>query len=509
MPPNSSTVPGELLESDDATPASASGCPCRALPRSPFTCPESGSSLPAAIVLLRWRPVLCRTPAEGVPVIPVTDYLHQVLALARPLPPRLVPITDALGCVLAEDLVGTFGLPGFDNSAMDGYAVRANEVAEASPQMPVSLPVVADIPAGDTRRHTMSVGQAMRIMTGAPIPQGADTIVPVELTDGGTTTVQIRASARPGQHVRTAGEDIAAGAVVLPAGTRIGPRQLALAASAGAGGAVVHPLPRVAVMSTGDELVQAGTVPDFGQVIDSNAPMLVAAIREAGFAAIPVTGVRDTPEQVLAALREVVDADAEPVDAVVTTGGVSMGAYDAVKEALLTLGTVTFTQVAMQPGKPQGVGVVGERQVPVFTLPGNPVSALVSFEVFVAPALRVMAGRPTFERPMQPAIAAHDFGSPPDKMQFNRVVVDRSSDGDGDGAIRSGVTGSASHDPRPPWRDVIRRPPSVRLAGVGQGSHMFGGLAEADALAVIPVAVTSVAAGDALTCLPLPGGWWG
>lgn len=433
---------------------------------------------------------------------PVIDHLRQVLAAVRPAPARDVPLADALGLVLARDVAGVFPLPGFDNSAMDGYAVRAAEVAAACEQTPVRLPVVGDIPAGDTRRHVLAPGQSMRIMTGAPMPEGADAVVPVELTDGAIATVAIRAGVPPGQHRRRAGEDLEAGATVLRAGTRIGPRQLAVAASAGVVTLHVHPAPRVAVVSTGDELVQPGTVPQFGQVIDSNGPMLVAALREEGFAIRQVTGVRDTAAEVLAVLHRIVDGhgdqtgfDEPPVDAVVTTGGVSMGAYDAVKEALTTLGTVEFTQVAMQPGKPQGFGVIGGRQVPVFTLPGNPVSALVSLEVFVTPALRVMAGRPAFEVPMQPAVAAHDFGSPPERMQFARVVVDRAA------------TPEAPGDPDLPWPDAIR-PPLVRLAGAGQGSHMLGGLAEADALAVVPAAVTKVRAGDALTCLPLPGGWW-
>ena len=451
---------------------------------------------------------------------PVAEQLRRVLGAIRPTPPTDLPPAQALGCVLAQDVIGVYPLPGFDNSAMDGYAVRAADVAIAGSRQPVRLTVAGDIAAGDTRRHVLPPGQSLRIMTGAPMPDGADAVVPVELTDGATGTVTILTPVQSGQHLRRAGEDIQAGAVVLRAGTRVGPRQLALAASAGAARLRVHPRPRVAVVSTGDELVQPGTEPAFGQVIDSNGPMLIAALVEAGFAATLVTGVRDTAAEVIEALHAIVGGPgdaagasvAEPpgfsngpagalVDAVVTTGGVSMGAYDAVKEALTTLGTVEFTQVAMQPGKPQGFGVIGDRAVPVFTLPGNPVSALVSLEVFVAPALRVMAGRPAFEVALQQAVAAHDFGSPPGKVQFARVVVDR--------AAVSGDLRDESCEPDHPWRDPIRRPPPVALAGAGQGSHMFGGLAEADALAVVPAAVSAVRAGDALTCLPLSGGWWG
>lgn len=442
---------------------------------------------------------------------PVEDHLHQVLVLAQPLAARDAPTDAALGCVLAADLAGELPLPGFDNSAMDGYAVRSAEVAGASPANPVTLPVTADIPAGDTRAHVLAPGTVMRIMTGAPIPEGADAIVPVELTDGGTAAVQVRGAVSPGQHRRRAGEDVQAGQLVLTAGTRLGPRQLALAFSVGAVTVSVYPTPRVAVLSTGDELVQAGTRPGFGQVIDSNGPMLVQALRESGFHAEPVIGVGDTVadvRRVLDGLLTVGADDDRGVDAVVTTGGVSMGAYDAVKEALSALGTVEFTQVAMQPGKPQGAGYLRApdgRAVPVFTLPGNPVSALVSLEVFVKPALRVMAGRPPFEVPAQAATAAHDFGSPPDKTQFARVYVDRPDRARGVG----GPPPAADRRPAQPWREPLADPPAVRLAGVGQGSHMMGGLAEADALAVIPAATTQVRAGDLLTCLPLPGGWWG
>jgi molybdopterin molybdotransferase len=272
-----------------------------------------------------------------------------------------------------------------------------------------------------------------------------------------------------GQHVRRAGEDVEAGEVILRAGTLLGPGQIALLAAAGAARAQVVPKPRVVVLSTGDELVEPGKEPGFGQVVDSNSLMLAAAVRAVGATPFRVGGVPDDARQ----LMETLEAQLARADAIITTGGVSMGAFDTVKEVLSQVGTVQFDKVAMRPGMPQGFGVLGAQEVPVFTLPGNPVSALVSFHVFVAPALRAMAGRPEKAWPpgFVPATAAASWQSVEGKMEFTRVVFD---------------------DDR------------VRPAG-GQGSHMLGALAAADALAVVPPEVSQVDEGDELLCLPLLG----
>jgi len=402
-------------------------------------------------------------------VISVEQHLDRILRTVRVIRPFELGVLDAQGCVLAEDVTARGSLPGFTNSAMDGYAVHAADVASATDDDPVVLPVVNDIAAGNTNALSLAQGQTMRIMTGAPMPRGADAVVPVEATDGGVVRVQVRTPSTVGQHVREAGEDVEQGDVVLRQGTLLGPGQIALLAAAGLGRLRVVPRPRVVVLSTGDELVEVGRAPGFGQVVDSNSVMLTAAVTAVGATPFRVGGVRDDARE----LMESLEGQLVRADAIITTGGVSMGAFDTVKEVLSRVGTVQFDKVAMRPGMPQGFGLLGEEQVPVFTLPGNPVSALVSFHVFVAPALRAMAGRPERSYPpgYVPAVAAEPFTSVRGKMEFLRVVLD---------------------DDR------------ARLAG-GQGSHMLGALAEADALAVIPEDVTEVRAGDELECLPLLG----
>lgn len=400
-------------------------------------------------------------------MIPVEEHAQRILAAVRRLPPQRVPVELSAGLVLAEDVRAEVDLPGFTNSAMDGYAVRVADLAGASDDTPVTLTVVSDIPAGDRRRLTIPPGDTARIMTGAPVPQGAEAVVPVELTDGGTERVTVRASVQPGQHVRRAGDDLREGDVVLRAGTRLGPRQVALAAAAGLAELVVTPRPRVVVLSTGDELVPPGQRPGFGEVVDSNGLMVLTALEHLGMQVASRRSVADDADR----LRRMLEETADAADAIVTTGGVSAGAYDTVKAVLSETGTVRFDKVAMQPGMPQGFGLLRDGRVPVFTLPGNPVSAMVSFEVFVAPALRVMAGRSEREEPLVEAAAEHDWTSPAGKLQFARVELARV-----DGGL------------------------SVRLVGAGQGSHILGGLADANALALVPPDTTQVVAGDVLRC---------
>lgn len=405
----------------------------------------------------------------GGPVISVEQHLERILATVQRLPPSRMNLLDAQGCVLAEDIVSLVDLPGFDNSAMDGYAVRLADLEAPEAGTPPVMDVVGDIAAGDTRELTLPAGRVYRIMTGAPMPQGADAVVPVEDTDGGEDLVRVDVLPPPGRHIRRQGEDIHVGDVVARSGTRLGPRQIAVIAAAGHGDVVVIPPPRVVVLSTGDELVNPGQIPGLGQVVDSNSVMLVSAVREMGAVPFRVSGVKDDVETLLSTLQ----SQLLRADAVVTTGGVSMGAFDVVKEGLSRLGTVQFDQVAMQPGKPQGFGVIGKSETPVFTLPGNPVSALVSFEAFVAPALRVMAGRPAREEGLVRAVVSSGWSSPRGKVQYARV-----------------------HLSRTPSRHT------VRLAGA-QGSHVLGGLAGANALAVIPADVSQVSVGDVVSCLPI------
>ena len=348
----------------------------------------------------------------------VEEHRRVVAGLINPRPPVSLPLADALGLVLADDVVAPLSLPGFDNSAMDGYAVLATDVAAAGEDTPVRLPVAEDIPAGRTDIPTLAAGTVHRIMTGAPLPAGATAVVPVEATDGATDTVTIRSAPREGQHIRRAGEDVTAGTTVLRAGQVVTPAALGLAAALGLGELTVLPRQRVLVVSTGTELVGPGVLLQPGQIYESNGVMLAAAVRDAGadVAASPMTG--DDVD----AFRETLRGHAADADLILTTGGVSAGAYEVVKDALGGSGDVEFVKVAMQPGMPQGAGTLDG--VPVVTLPGNPVSALVSFEVFVRPALRAAMGRPDAERPRREAVLTEDLTSPRGKRQFRRGVLD-------------------------------------------------------------------------------------
>lgn len=407
----------------------------------------------------------------------VDEHLADIVRAVGPLPARPFPLDEAHGTVLAEDVYAAAPVPGFDNSAMDGYAVRRADVAAASRERPVTLPVAADLAAGPGEPPPLAPGTAARIMTGAPVPPGADAVVPVEWTDGGTQmpagvpagrTVRIGQAPQPGHNIRRAGEDLAPGGLVLPAGTLLGAAQVGLLAAAGRGGATTHPRPRVAVLSTGSELVAAGRPLRPGQIADSNSHALTAAARAAGAVVHRVGLVPDDAPLLLRMIEEQLDR----VDALVTSGGVSVGAYDIVRQVLTGLGTVAFERVAMQPGMPQGFGVL--RGVPVFTLPGNPVSALVSFEVFVRPALRRLRGLPAEPTGRLQVEVGAPLRSPAGKRSFLRVLVDRRDDGT----------------------------PLARPAG-GQGSHQLAALAAADALLVVPEDVTDVAPGMRLAALPI------
>jgi molybdopterin molybdotransferase len=414
-------------------------------------------------------------------VITVEEHRARCLAaVALPAPVR-VPLLDALGLLLAEDVVSPLVLPPFDNSAMDGFAVRAGDVAGASDDEPAVLPVAAEVAAGSGEPGPLAPRTAVRIMTGAPVPPGSDAVVPVEWTAGwqdgdppGSRVVVHRAPA-PGQFVRAAGGDVDAGEVVLRAGARLSPRHVALLAAVGRDVVAVRPAPRVAVLSTGTELVPVGREPGYGQIHDSNGYGLTAAAREIGAVATYGGIVPDEPPAVRAALQDA----AASADLVLTSGGVSAGTRDTVKEVLTAVGTVRFDKVAMQPGMPQGFGVIGA--TPVFTLPGNPVSSMVSFEVFVRPALLAMLGEPAWERPGVRAAAGIGWSSPPGRRQYVRATI---VEGEG----RAVVTPVGA-----------------------QGSHLAADLAVATCLAVVPEDVTRVEPGDELECRlltsgPVPGG---
>ncbi len=397
-------------------------------------------------------------------LLPVSDHQRLVAELLRPTATETVPLTDAAGRVLAETVTATEPLPAFDNSAMDGYAVRAVDIVAANPDRPVELPVTADIPAGSPIGR-LEPGTAHRIMTGAALPEGADAVVEVEATDGGTETVTIRSAREAGQFVRRAGEDVATGSTALTPGLVIGPAPLGLLTALGVEDVLVRSRPRVLVCSTGSELAEH-PAPRSGQIRDANGAMLAAAVAQAGGVATRQLWVADDVPTFLAAL----DAELDGVDLLLTSGGVSAGAYEVVKDALAPRG-VDFHKVGMQPGMPQGAGRYGD--VPVVCLPGNPVSALTSFEVFVRPALRAALGHPRPGRPVVPAQLTEDLSSPRGKRQFRRGRLDEESG-------------------------------EVRLCGP-PGSGFLGWFARADCLIDIPADVTRLAAGDEVAVWDLMG----
>ena len=402
----------------------------------------------------------------------VEEHLHVVLDGVEPLAPIDHTLLDARTCVLAEDVTAPWPLPAFDNSSMDGYAVIAADLDAASDGKPTELTVVDDVPAGYRASVPVREGTAIRIMTGSPLPDGADAVVPVEWTDGGTDTVKVTSSVRRGAHVRRRGEDVQLGDLVVRSGAVLGPREIALLAAVGRGRVRVHPQPRVVVLSTGSELVEPGATLSPGLIVDSNGVTIAAAVQEAGAIAYRVGPVPDDAPTLLAALED----QLVRADLIITTGGVSAGAYDTVKAVLSRLGTVEFTRVAMQPGMPQGHGTLGPDSTPIFTLPGNPVSAYVSFEVFVRPVLRRMLGHQHIYRPVVRAVLADTLHSPAGKRQFARGHLE----------VEDG-------------RYV------VRPAG-GQGSHMLGALAKANALVVVPEDVTEAKPGTAVAVLRLDEG---
>ncbi|MFJ6721097.1 MULTISPECIES: gephyrin-like molybdotransferase Glp [unclassified Streptomyces] len=427
----------------------------------------------------------------------VDEHLADVLAAVRPLEPIELQLLDAQGCVLVEDVTVPVALPPFDNSSMDGYAVRVADVQGASEEFPAVLTVIGDVAAGSGELPTVGPGQAARIMTGAPLPPGAEAVVPVEWTDGGAGggaasgmtpasaapegaggEVRVHRAADARAHVRSRGSDVQAGDLALATGTVLGPPQIALLAAIGRGSVRVRPRPRVVVMSTGSELVQPGESLTAGSIYDSNSFALAAAARDAGAIAYRVGAVADDAET----LRATIEDQLVRADLLVTTGGVSVGAYDVVKEALTSVATgseeidgggIDFRKLAMQPGKPQGFGTIGPDHTPLLALPGNPVSSYVSFELFVRPAIRALMGLPDVSRPAVRAVLKADraIGSPAGRRQFLRGAYDAESG-------------------------------TVSPVG-GSGSHLIAALAHADSLMVVPEDVTTLEPGAELEVILL------
>ena len=440
-------------------------------------------------------------------MIPLEGYVSQVLETLSPLEGERLELRRAHGRVLAEDVSAVVPVPPWTNSAMDGYAVRARDTTGACPQTPVVLPVSGDVPAG-AAPCPLEAGTAQRIMTGAMLPKGADAVVKVEDTDQAPgphpipARVEIRAAASPGLNVRRAGENVAAGDPVMAAGTRLSAAAISALASVGLGSVLVRPQVRVAVVSTGAELRDAGQALEPGTIPDSNSLLLAGLVAEQGAACTSVARSGDTAD----ALAEVLRQAAAGADLIVTSGGVSAGAFDPLtmlaqaqaqrgEEAPVHL---DFVKVAMQPGKPQGHGWVladGGRRVPIICLPGNPVSVLVSFTTIVAPALARLAGQDAAGgaeslpgRPSLTARAAVGWRTPPGRRQHVPVRFTEAPTGSD---VSSGLGDGAGL----PWVTPTHL--------LGSGSHLVASLPAAQALAVVAAEVETVEVGDELPLIPL------
>ncbi len=400
-------------------------------------------------------------------LLTVDEALDRILAGVRPLGPRDVPLLDAVGRTLAVDVVADRDVPPFRNSAMDGYAVRGADVATA----PVRLKVVGAIAAGGVAGRGVGAGEALRIMTGAPMPNGADTVVRVEDTDNGSEVVTVTAATPTGLSVRQAGEDLRRGEVVLARGTVLRAAEIGVLASLGIAKPTVIARPRVAVVSTGDELVDVTEpAPGPGKIRDSNRYSLGAAVWSAGCGAWLRPVVRDTPDALRAALRDAMDADA-----IVTSGGVSVGDHDWVKPVVSELGTIDLWAIAIRPGRPLAFGQLrraggssdgGDRPavVPIFGLPGNPVSALLTFELFVRPALLKMSGRTNLHRPRVRARLLDPIDKIPSLRFFARGIHDGAA-----GTVRlTGPQGSGILRSMSLANCLVDAPPGPRVIPAGE-----------------------------------------
>lgn len=394
------------------------------------------------------------------PMRNVDEVRAEVLGRIHVLAPIELPVHETYGCVLAEDVLAGADIPGFASSGMDGFAVRASDVAAARPDAPVSVRTAGRALVGRQPEATVGGGEAVAIATGAPLPAGADAIVPIEDCRVEGDVVHVLRPAEEGRHVRPAGQDVKAGEVLVASGRRIGPPELGLLAGSGRASFLVHPRARVVVLSTGDELVEPGKPVAFGQVRDANAYTLYGGLRDVG--AVPYLGgiVRDDPEE----LKETVLGFATRADCFVSSGGVSVGERDVVKRAFFRRGDVGFYRVAMQPGMPQAFGFVED--TPYFGLPGNPVSVFVSFEVFIRPAVLKLMGRRDILRPEVVAVLDDDLPRRPDRVQFARVRVRRR-----DGRWHARSTGAS-------------------------GSNLLSTVSRANGLAIIPAGNDSARAGS-------------
>lgn len=423
-------------------------------------------------------------------MITVEEALAYILKHFKPLEPERVPLIESLDRVLTDDIVADMNVPPFNNSAMDGYAVRAEDIATALRERPVALRVIGDVAAGYVAQRSVEPGTAMRIMTGAPLPQGADTVVRFEETSEGVNLakgskpsqglVEILKSMKRGDNVRNAGEDIHAGEVVLPKGTIVRAAEIGVMASLGKEFVSVHRRPRVAILATGDELVAIDEPITPGKIRNSNEYSNAAAVLKAGGIPIQLGIARDNIDDLTSKIRAGLDAN---VDLFLPSAGVSVGDYDMVKDVLNAEGEMHFWQVKMKPGKPLAFGVLRgnaeqRRDVPLLGLPGNPVSAMISFEVFARRAILTMLGKTKFDRPTVRAVLQEDAKSDAQRRSFIRVVVEKRA-----GGLIARSTGE-------------------------QGSGILTSVSRANGLLVVPEDVTYVRAGETVDVQMLDWGEW-
>lgn len=398
----------------------------------------------------------------------VAQHLDECLAVAGPIAPFETSLPDAMGCILAEDVRSAVDVPAGDIAMMDGYAVAAADIAGATEELPQVLRVTEEVFAStrDTLSHVE--GAALRVGSGARIPDGADVVVPLDATDHGLAKVTVFSDFLPGTNVRGRGTDMGAGDLILQSGTRLGSRHIAVLAVSGRDRVTVHPAPRVVIMSIGDELVKPGRAVSPGKVYDANSHALEAAAHQAGAVVYRVPAVSDDRT----ILRDALEDQLLRADVIITTGGLSYGGGDTVKDVLSPLGSVRFDNVAMNPGRQLGVGSLNEGATHIFCLPGDPATALIAFEIFVRPALRKMAGYTSVNTRSIPAAAASAFSSEYGMRDFVPVRVG----GDPSRGYEFEATGTAENP-------------------------LLISMAQANGLAIVPEEVTAIPAGTALECM--------
>lgn len=406
----------------------------------------------------------------------VQDHLSEILGAVDATEPLDLVLQDAPGCILAEDIAAPFGLPRFEHADTDGYAVRSADVAEASPSARVSLRVLGDLSAGVEEASALVEGAAFRVSTGAPTPPSADAIVPITSTDRGMATVQVSAAVKPGDYIRRANTDVLPGDLVVARGTELQATHVGALAGMGMRTVPVYPRPRVVIISTGNEVVDPGSPLRGDQVADANSFLLAEAVREAGGAPYRIGVVADDTRE----LRVTLEDQLVRADMIITTGGVSVGEDDVVKEVLAPLGTVRFDQIGIEPGSRQGFGTVGD-DVPIFALPGKPASAFIAFEVFVRPGLRRMRGLTSaadLYRPVVDARVTAGWHGDVGKNQFMPVALER------DGSLWTATPILGGHAPEG--------------AGLWDASGNVASLAHVNGLAVTPAGTSQTAAGTSV-----------